>query len=632
MAAEPTALPGDAEQLDAFVAWINAMECCDHTLQGRGALREASVLCSVVRSVDADFFAQCSHGGLEALHEAVLSYYADELACDASRLPPIDVGRIAETKSQQGDAELAKVLRLLLGIVVKSAKNDRSIHAMQTLPYTEQMVLMRVTEAVLALIDGEARGDGAGTANASPAAPSPAPAGAQQELDLLRREVEKERALVNVQQEQFAHAEAEVERLMEENTEIAAALKSLRSTERERDSLQDQVDEWRHTVEQSRKQQVALDKYKLRAEEAGDLKRHIQDLEEQNRRLVEQTAAKDAQKHMSGTPDRAMKLAEQQYATLHRRHESLLAAKDDLEERYSKLEADRAADQSQLRELLERDRMPDDAHNVHSADVADALAPTAQADEGAGPLRAQVAQVEAEVERLRARLREVDAPETAQDADARAADSAAPETAQHADARVTDDEEAPTFAEYHSSLAAVHAEITAMRNNARCKEREAESLLRRLAKKYGGEKSSGKSMPREFKPVLNLLAESFQLDDVVMQRLQGCWNQANQRERDALRHEQRLMASAYQMLSHRIYRETSWESVQSSAAAPDCWPASSSGGGIRAATPDRAPNGPAPVPPAVMDADGTTAWSAFNMTWLAQQRNALAGALRISRG
>lgn len=71
-----------------------------------------------------------------------------------------------------------------------------------------------------------------------------------------------------------------------------------------------------------------------------------------------------------------------------------------------------------------------------------------------------------------------------------------------------------------------------------------------------------------------------------------------QRERDALRQEQRLMASAYHQLSQRLYREVSWQHV---------------------------------IPPDPVDSDDRVPEvprvSGSGLSWIAQQRNALSGAL-----
>lgn len=76
---------------------------------------------------------------------------------------------------------------------------------------------------------------------------------------------------------------------------------------------------------------------------------------------------------------------------------------------------------------------------------------------------------------------------------------------------------------------------------------------------------------------------------------------ALQRERDALRQEQRLMASAYHKLSERLYREISWQHV---------------------------------VPPTPDDEDSATGYEAPRITnksssWIAQQRNALSEAFGL---
>ena len=160
------------------------------------------------------------------------------------------------------------------------------------------------------------------------------------------------------------------------------------------------------------------------------------------------------------------------------------------------------------------------------------------------------------------------------------------------------------------------------------------SLLRKLAKKYPSDKkegksASGRSTPKEFRSVLDLLTESFRLDDVVTQRLFTCWDEANQsraaahhneeapasdealravqRERDQLRRELRLMASAYHTLGHRVYRESSWDPLGAAAPTPTA----------PAADADTYTPTPTPAP--------------AQTSWLAQQRGALAGALRFAK-
>ena len=86
--------------------------------------------------------------------------------------------------------------------------------------------------------------------------------------------------------------------------------------------------------------------------------------------------------------------------------------------------------------------------------------------------------------------------------------------------------------------------------------------------------------------MLSLLGEASQRDEHVFQRLHTCWKKAHhlassateapaapsaallavQRERDALRTEQRLMASAFHMLSERLYGETDWARHEKNAA------------------------------------------------------------------
>ena len=74
-------------------------------------------------------------------------------------------------------------------------------------------------------------------------------------------------------------------------------------------------------------------------------------------------------------------------------------------------------------------------------------------------------------------------------------------------------------------LAAVQADITAMRNNNTSRRSEIEHLLRKLEKKWP--KDAGKTNTKDIKKVSNLLADSFQHENLVMERLQHCWNQAS---------------------------------------------------------------------------------------------------------
>ena len=78
--------------------------------------------------------------------------YADVLQADAEPLPA----------NFEDERERLRLLRLVLGIVVKSDDNDAHIAAMQSLPYNEQVVMMQVVESVLTELD-------------RPAAETPAP-------------------------------------------------------------------------------------------------------------------------------------------------------------------------------------------------------------------------------------------------------------------------------------------------------------------------------------------------------------------------------------------------------------------------------------------------------------------------
>lgn len=335
--------------------------------------------------------------------------YADVLQADAEPLPA----------NFEDERERLRLLRLVLGIVVKSDDNDAHIAAMQSLPYNEQVVMMQVVESVLTELD-------------RPAAETPAPGPAAAELDALRRDAARHSDRAADFHEQLTSAEAHLDRLSSENKALTAELATVRAAVRERDALRDELDELRHLADQSKRQERALDKLRERAEMANELRRQVRELEQQNAELAGQ--AKDP-----SAPDTAR-------VDQHRTERRVAELEDSCE-------------------TLANER--------------DALAARCK-----------------ELELVRATHRAAD--------DAPSGDSAA---------------------DIAGSLAAVQAEITALRNNAESKEHEAQALLCRLEKKLS-EKGSGK-WAKDVRPVRGLLTESFRLSDRILQRLQDCWDRTN---------------------------------------------------------------------------------------------------------
>ena len=127
-----------------------------------------------------------------------------------------DVPYVDTAHGTPSEAELAQLLRLVLGVIAKSEANDAQIHAMQTLPYEDQMILMRVIEATLAGAD--APETEAPEADTSIVADT-------KELETVRRELAKQTELATLYQNQLASVEAHLERIAEENKEMAAVVR-----------------------------------------------------------------------------------------------------------------------------------------------------------------------------------------------------------------------------------------------------------------------------------------------------------------------------------------------------------------------------------------------------------------------
>ncbi|WFD40278.1 uncharacterized protein MJAP1_003264 [Malassezia japonica] len=398
--------PGDSTQLAAIASWLRVLT--KRTSQNDEILTSPGALFEVLSALDTQHFRAPKKPTLDVLYKRLVRYYDDVLNVD-QELPKVDTK--AAGRKPPAEEELAKLMRLVLGAIAKSPDNDAQISAMQSLPYADQMVLMRVIESVLATLQAPQE------AEEVEAAPDTSTDMNLRELENMRRELAKKTELVNLHQDQLASAEAQIERLTEENKEMNAVLPGLRDSERERDTFRDQLDEWRPIIEQSKRQEAQIEKYRSRLEETSDLQRELQDL--------------------------------------------------------------RSSEQD---------------------------------------------------------------------------------------------------------------------------------LKTTLAKKYSSDKGkngSGKSTPKEFRPVLDLLTESFQLDDVVMQRLSECWDRANQLRQDAT-----PTSDAAVQAVQRVYRETSWEQLMTPALPQGEDTPRAPVGNISPSAPSTPSNG---------------------TSWLAQQRSALADALRFAR-
>lgn len=414
--------------------------------------------------------------------------------------------------------ELAGVMRLVTAAVVKSEANEALIGAVHALPIEHQVVLMQVIEQVLEDMDIHQRDSHAAAAAA--------------EIESLRREVRRLGNVVSEHQDQLSAAEHHIEQLLEENKRLGSVTTMLRTTEQERDSMRDQLDEWRHIIETSESRDNALAKYKRSAEELGDMRRQIRALEQKNATLERESMMhKDVrvaeEQDSAAVQQRSMRQLEQLCAELDQRLQHEREENARLAQELERSRGEHAASKAQTEQLLER---------VHALEIGDGRSSAVSDVQGEEP--------EGEKE-------------------TRAPAALLPELEQAL----------PTADDTLASLSAVLAELTALRNNARSREHEAQSQLHQYSKRY-----TKKQAPKEIRTVLGLLGEASQRDEHVFRRLHTCWKQAQQlassaaeapaapsaallavqRERDALRTEQRLMASAFHMLSERLYGETDW--------------------------------------------------------------------------
>lgn len=327
--------------------------------------------------------------------------------------------------------QLVKLLRMVLGAIAKSEDNDTQISAMQSLPYEHQMVLMRVIESVLA--EGK-------TPEQSFQEPETSLLSEPKELEQVRRELAKQIELVSLHQDQLASAEAQVERLTEENKEMAAVVRwatltklpSLRESERERDTFFGQLEEWRPIVETSKRQTAQLEKYRKRLDELTELRRETQKLRTENARLTAKADANASAKNPKSSSGSEQDTFQDQIAQLSQQNAELQA-------RCDTLESNRIKDQNELQELNQQIQSMNLTSDVPKAEGK------SHNEETITSLREEITRLQNELACLSSRSEPLQ-------------DTSTPHTRE-------------------SGLAAVRADITAIRNNARSKEKEAQYVF-----------------------------------------------------------------------------------------------------------------------------------------------------------
>lgn len=297
-----------------------------------------------------------------------LHSYTEELGFSSHGLPDIDIQAAAQSPPSQD--ELVKVLRLVVGLVVRSEDNNEHVNAMQSLAYDDQVTMMSIVESVLGDL---AQMPGEFTRDAATAVPAVAPSDAVKEMEALQCDLRRTNERYQVQHERLVAVEAELQRIQDENQQLDELVTSLRVVERERDALRDEQDEWKHMAELVKKQERQLDMLRGRVEEAAELRRQVRELESRNTDLfksadmaAERSSSDLMDKHRSATRATERRLTELQEA-----HEAVCQERDDLESRCHKLEEQRLTDQEQLHTLLERVRLLELGRGVHSVSLAE---------------------------------------------------------------------------------------------------------------------------------------------------------------------------------------------------------------------------------------------------------------------
>ncbi|WFD00054.1 hypothetical protein MYAM1_002800 [Malassezia yamatoensis] len=434
-----------------------------------------------------------------ALFQVLSAIYEDVLHIEIS-VPTLDLnGR------KPAEDQLAILHRMIVIAIAKSEANEIQIGAMQSLPYEQQMILMQVIESDWCgpNLSKEEENEPVNNDLNSPN---------EEKAETLRLQLAKQKELTIMHQDQLTHAMEQLEQVTQENKQMAEELSHLRDCEQRSKVLQQQVEEWKPVVDLSKRQEAQLDQYHERLDEVTELQQEVKKL-----RAERSKAEKD------------LKISESNGDEPHN-----VVAFETLQQGYTKLQQEYKKVEQEKNKLLERCKTLENGE-----ESAQAKFDNDDVDENSSSHPETLISLRDEIARLQNQL-----------------ESTKLVSGMEHDAAMPHD----PAARRESHLAAIHAEITAMRNNARSKEKEAHS------------------------------------------------SKDTERECDALRLELRLMSSAYHTLSQHVYRDTSWNQL----VVPHIENPIAKSEQVVTDT-------PSPVPPA------------SNSSWLGQQREYLAGALRFAR-
>ncbi|GAA6064121.1 hypothetical protein JCM10212_004968 [Sporobolomyces blumeae] len=107
----------------------------------------------------------------------------------------------------------------------------------------------------------------------------------------MKGEIERLRAELSKTENQLGETEQVVERQTKLVEGLTRKVDDLTPLAAEATRLKDQMDEYRHAADKSKKMENVLDKYKKKVEEAGEWKRMIKTLEDENSELLDKTTA-----------------------------------------------------------------------------------------------------------------------------------------------------------------------------------------------------------------------------------------------------------------------------------------------------------------------------------------------------
>ncbi|KAJ3289904.1 hypothetical protein HK104_007134 [Borealophlyctis nickersoniae] len=223
---------------------------------------------------------------------------------------------------------------------------------------------------------------------------------------ILRTEIDNLKSDLSKSENKRLDAEAMVEKQNGVIAELTRKVEDAAKKAEETSRLKDQLDEFRHMADKLQKSEAIIDKYKKKLEEVGDLRKQMKSLEEQNQQQAERNSQLEEEYRKVSSFKPLMDTYKEQIGELESKNSSLQVENstlqfqlNDARTKIERYESERRVDHETIQTLEDRIKdmeLQGGGGMDFSGHIPDELGGVSD-----GALKAKVAQLERELERLR---------------------------------------------------------------------------------------------------------------------------------------------------------------------------------------------------------------------------------------